>query len=543
LEDFPTFVDKHPEIEQLYQDSNWPDVPKNWTHEEASLMMIDAALAHLGLAIDVHDLDQPLKQIGDGIDARSMRSKPEISVQQFGNKEEGVFATDELDSTILTSRDWIFVKECIWGKPIPDIEAVLGPGFHGRTDEHQDWLYEIVSNRHSGLDVDKVDYYARDRRRAMREAGEIDKVMIEEAIVAWAPCTNPKTCFRCRQEKYSVMSPGIANDNLRNKHLMICYPDKMIGASMNFFKTRFELHSIIYKHKTNVGVAYMISDILCLADPHFLVSTTPFQGTGGAINASGNAKTEYDYLPLSRAMMNPMSYLRMRDSVIDQIEATTCPELEPARKLVHRLWSRDLYKCVTTKVLKIHKIAKDRRIWELSSSGIIHDIVDLKAQHDDGEGGTIELVGRDVIVDKCQIHHGQKHQDPISKMRFVEKSQLNKLSSPHYKDLPEAKVVNTDEYDSFLPRTLMECSLRIYCRDTSKVDLLRHAFELWWDSIHDEMEMTEEPKPHHPAHEVAILSQETDDEDDYSNDMANPINYNFGGGDNRTSNFPLCSPN
>jgi deoxynucleoside triphosphate triphosphohydrolase SAMHD1 len=322
---------------------------------------------------------------------------------------------------------------------------------------------------------------------------------------------------------------------------------------MNFFKTRFELHSTIYKHKTNVGVAYMMSDILCLADPHFLVSTAPIEGTGGSTSASGAAKTDYDFLPLSRAMMHPMSYLRLRDSVLDTIEASTSPELEPARKLFYRLWFRDLYKCVTTKVLKVHKVAKDRRIWELSSSGIVKDIVDFKAKHDDGNGGTIELIERDVIVDKCQIHHGQKHQDPILKMRFVEKSQLNKLSSTNYKELPEAKIVNTDEYDSYLPRSLMECSLRIYCRDTSKVDLLRHAFELWWDSIHDEMEMTEEPKKqngrkndwHQQVHEVAILSQETDDddEDDDQNGNANPVDYNFGGADDGSSYPPWCSPN
>ena len=549
LVDLPTFLARNPSVQKLYQESNFPDVPKGWTHERASLMMIDAALAYLGLAIDIHNLDLPLQQIGNGIDALSMRAKPEQPSSHFGSGENNM-VVEVNDDTILTSRDWIFVKECIWGKPIPEIEAIYGPGFHGRTGEHQDWLYDIVANRHSGLDVDKVDYYARDRRRALREAGEIDKVMIEEAIVAWAPCTNQKTCFRCRFHKHSPSDKS--NDKLRNKHLMICYPDKMVGASMNFFKTRFELHSIIYKHKTNIGVAYMISDILCLADPHFLVSIAPFSGMSGSTNFTGAAKPEYEYLPLSRAMLHPMSYLRMRDSVIDQIESSTLPELEPARKLIHRLWSRDLYKCAATKVLKIQKVAKDRRIWELSPTGIVKDIVDLKAQHDDGHGGTIQLVEHDVIVDKCQIHHGQKHQDPLSKMRFVEKSQLNKISTNDYKELPEAKVVNDDEYDSFLPRTLMECSLRIYCRDTSKIDLLRHAFELWWDSINDEMEITAEPKsqngkknePHRQQEqqEVAILSQETDDEGDDPDTVVDPVKYKFGGGDE--SPFPpWCSPN
>jgi hypothetical protein len=188
-------------------------------------------------------------------------------------------------------------------------------------------------------------------------------------------------------------------------------------------------------------------------------------------------------------------------------------------------------------------VNKDRRIWELSSSGIVKDIVDLKAQHDDGNGGTIELIEYDVIVDKCQIHHGQKHQDPISKMRFVEKSQLNKLSTTNYKELPEARVVNPDEYDSYLPCTLMECSLRIYCRDTSKVDLLRHAFELWWDSILDEMEMTDEPEKQNGHNEIAILSQETDDEDEDPNEIVNPANYNFAASNDGSSYPPWCSPN
>jgi deoxynucleoside triphosphate triphosphohydrolase SAMHD1 len=295
----------------------------------------------------------------------------------------------------------------------------------------------------------------------------------------------------------------------------------------------------------------MISDILCLADPHLQVSTAPFHGITGYTTTIGITKTEYESLPLSRAMLHPMSYLRLRDAVIALIEASTCPELEPARKLVQRLWSRDLYKCVATKVLKTHKVANDRRIWELSPSGIVKDIVDFKAQHDNGHGGMIQLVEHDVIVDKCQIHHGQKHQDPLSKMRFVEKSQLNKISTNNYKDLPEAKVVNDDEYDSFLPRTLMECSLRIYCRDKRKVDLLRHAFELWWDSIHEEMKVTEEPKLqngnkaewYQENHEVAILSQETDDEDDDQSQILNPVNYKFGEDDDRTSYPPWCSPN
>jgi HD superfamily phosphohydrolase len=513
--DLPQFLRKHPDVQSIYWDAAWPDLPKDWTHEMASLMMIDASLAHLGLAIDMQHLDEPLKQIGNGIDARSMRA----------TRNSPLSTPEEDDSLILTSRDWIFVKECIWGKPIPEIESVRGPGFHGRTQEHQDWLYDIVSNRHSGLDMDKVDYFARDRRRALRDSGEINKVMVEEAIVAWAECSDPTQCHRCQEKK--SFKP--------KKHLMICYPDKMIGPCMNFFKTRFELHSILYKHKTNVAVAFMISDILCLADPYFLISIAPFSQKNAGFN--GAAKPEYDSLPLSRAMLHPLSYLRLRDSVIDQIVATTCEELEPARQLVYRLWSRDLYKCAIAKVLKIHKKnSNDRRIWNLPSAEIAKDIIGLGGVHGSDNGGTFGLKEHDVIVHKCDIHHGRKSQDPLSKMRFVEKSQLNSISCDHYKSLPEAKTVPEDEYDSFLPKTLMECSLRIYCRDSAKVDLLRHAFEAWWDNANSEMDLTEAPaSPHRKKkrHRVPILSQDSDDDTmvEGSYDEANE------------SLPPWCSPN
>jgi deoxynucleoside triphosphate triphosphohydrolase SAMHD1 len=62
---------------------------------------------------------------------------------------------------ILTSRDFIFIKECILGGPLPGEKE-----FIGRPDRSQEWLYDIVSNRRSGLDVDKLDYFARDERLA-----------------------------------------------------------------------------------------------------------------------------------------------------------------------------------------------------------------------------------------------------------------------------------------------------------------------------------------------------------------------------------------
>lgn len=541
----PEYLSKQSAERQREYYQRWPALSHRWSHECASLLMIDAVLEHLGLAVDLRRLDQPLRQIGSGVKATSMRVFDSDLHPHPDNEEEA-----EDSTVILTSRDFVFVKECIWGKPIPAIEAVLGPGFHGRKEEYQDWLYDIVSNRHSGLDVDKVDYYARDQRRALRESGEIDKVMIEEAVVAWAACTDPIQCHRCsRQKKYN----GTNYNNNDNKHLMICYPDKLIGASMEFFKTRFTLHSKIYRHKTNEAVAFMISDILCQADAHFLIPTAPL--TGGQLhrnshfranNAGAQMCGDYDFLPLSRAMLHPGSYLRLRDSVIDQIAATTSPELEGARRLIDRLWSRNLYKCVATKVLRRQRRAADRSIWEKPSDEILREILAFKGTHGGGGGGgdggtnntvVVALNEDDVIVQKCEIHHGQKDQDPLTKMRFLEKGYLNKISVENYRDLPEAVMVDEEEYDSYLPRSLMECSLRIYCKESAKVELLRHLFCLWWQEIHAEMELTVGVG----KGKAMAVTQETDDDEDCNDDDDDDLMEHRM--DRRTSHLPWCSPN
>ena len=148
-----------------------PETMKGWSHEDASLMMIDGMLKHLGLEIDESNLDAPLRQIGDGVDAKVFglwdRSKEPVIGGDDSDSE-----SDDEDSSyhpleplpldeVLTSRDWIFIKECIMGGPLPP-KGVSMDSFKdssqnaeliGRPDNHKEFLYDLVSNRHSGLDV------------------------------------------------------------------------------------------------------------------------------------------------------------------------------------------------------------------------------------------------------------------------------------------------------------------------------------------------------------------------------------------------------
>jgi deoxynucleoside triphosphate triphosphohydrolase SAMHD1 len=93
----PKYLDANPHLKVQYDDCKHLEVPEHWTHEDSSLIMVDAALAELGLEIDEKNLDRPLKQIESGskkIDATTIR----------------VFRPPHVQDSILTSRDFIFIK-------------------------------------------------------------------------------------------------------------------------------------------------------------------------------------------------------------------------------------------------------------------------------------------------------------------------------------------------------------------------------------------------------------------------------------------------
>ncbi|GKY93885.1 hypothetical protein MPSEU_000355400 [Mayamaea pseudoterrestris] len=472
----PEYLDKNPELKACYDDvdmtasdsDDFMAEMRGWRHEQASLMMLDAALEFLGLCIDLKHLDEPLKQIGDGIDRLSMKvyngngHNNGKSAATNGNKLTHI--NDDSES-ILTSRDFVFIKEAIHGGPIPEICEIVGRQcFIGRPAD-KEWLYDIVCNRHSGLDVDKIDYFARDERRAFREAGEIDKVMIEDAFVTWGKCTNSDGCEQCDRRP----SPHMG------EHLMICYPEKMVVATMDFFTKRFKLHSKLYQHKTHCGVARMICDILCLADPHFRI----------AVPSQDNLVPEM--VPISRAMLNARSYRGLHDSVIDQIANTTMVELEPARRLIDRLSCRNLYKCIgEIKCVGEYKSqildrTNECYLWSIPEEEIVHGMLALRGLNHDRK----QLNEGDLFVHKISIHCGQKDHNPVSKVRFLDRRSISKLQNPIV-DLPTAVEVPESTYFASIPRSFISNIIRVYCRDLNKADLAGHVYEQWLENKKEE---------------------------------------------------------
>jgi deoxynucleoside triphosphate triphosphohydrolase SAMHD1 len=503
-----------------YRDCEDLKVPAGWSHERSSLQMIDAALQELGLQIDLKNLDKPLKQIGDGIKADSFRVF----------KPSGL-STEE---AVLTSRDFVFIKECIYGEPLPEVVETLGKrSFMGRTEKSCEWLYDVVNNRHSGLDVDKLDYFARDSLRASAgSGGKIHTKMLEDARVARALCSDPEKCIRCQ---------GIS----KRHHFMICYPSKHVTAAMDFFKTRLLLHKLIYQHKKTVAVGSMICDILCLADPYFRLESR-----------------DGERFPISRAILKSEFLMEVDDNVLHDIYRSKDPRLAEARALILRLRKHDIYKCSVDQALDIdakHTASvlddmedeeerslqdskRDRKIWKMSDreikDGILKELGHWKQDHG---GEPVSLDENEFTVEKYYMHHGKKDQNPLSGMRFFD--EMNEKLTATMEELPIAIPAKECNHRSIIPQSLHQAGVRILCRERTKRALVHQVFLQWFERMaqresggaentpfprvqlpfqqdgnkeDDDDDMDDDDEGH--ARNPVMLSQESDAEDDDDDD-------------------------
>lgn len=443
----PKFLEANPDLKKEYDDCKHLETIPHWSHEKSSLLFIDSMLEELGLQIDLNNLDQPLRQIGNGIDANSMR----------------VFKPLVGNDGVLTSRDFVFIKECIYGGPLEGFNY-----FVGRQDRKLEWLYDVVSNRHNGLDVDKIDYFARDHTRAIGKRGIYMK-MITDARVAKGLCSRPEKCPSCKGKSEPEM------------HYMISYPNKHVATVMNFFAHRLELHQSVYQHKKNVVAENMICDILCLADPYLRLQSD----TG-------------EQFPISRAYLKTDFLLRLDDTILSLILHSTDERLREARELCKRLRRHDFYKCAAEAKFKIDReigdiedlegkeledaeeAQRDNLVFNMSESEIESNILESMKQ----TGSYEKIEANDFTVKKYYMHHGAGSKNPLARMRFYDKMDEEQLYEQP-EGLPVAKQIDESKYRPVIPQTFRHVGVRILVRDDSKRDIAYHLFHNWYVGLKD----------------------------------------------------------
>ncbi|XP_023264532.1 deoxynucleoside triphosphate triphosphohydrolase SAMHD1-like, partial [Seriola lalandi dorsalis] len=304
-------------------------------------------------------------------------------------------------------QDMLFIKEMIGGRL--DSNKQKEWPYEGR-DKDKSFLYEIVANKTNGIDVDKFDYFARDCHHL-----GIQNHFDHHRFFKFA-----RVC--------EVEGGG--------KH--ICSRDKEMHNLYAMFYARCSFHRKAYQHKVNKLIETMISEAFVKADKHIKI-----KGSGGKI------------FTLSTAIDDMEAYTKLTDRVFEDILHSSSPELEDARKILNRIITRDLYKCVAKVETGTAEITKE----------VIQKWEDELAKEPD------RLTPDDFEVVTTSLDYGNKDEDPISCVYFYSKNEPNK-----------AFQCSGEKVSRLLPKNFSEKFIRIYCKtnDENSLDVAKDCVRRWF---------------------------------------------------------------
>ncbi|KAI6661570.1 Deoxynucleoside triphosphate triphosphohydrolase SAMHD1-like [Oopsacas minuta] len=312
----------------------------------------------------------------------------------------------------LNENDISFVKEMISNKPGGDLTNEWP--YIGRGKE-KSFLYDIVANKGTGMDVDKWDYIERD------------------AYYLGVP--NSFDSSRLMKFMRVIEVDGV---------LQICLRDKALNDVYEMYATRAKLSRNAYFHKTVKGIELMLCDAFVLADPYLKIPT-----------ADTNR-----FVTLSGASKDPIAFSLVNDSILHAIMLSPDPNLDEAKSIINRIMKRELYPLIG-KMYLVNKMVK-------SDVEITKEICSYQSQLN------IELekplLPEDLKIESLMIHFGMKQKNPIDKLYFFSKSDINK-----------AFLIPKSELSYMLPSNFGEYIFRVYCRrnETVYINRAKDCFRLW----------------------------------------------------------------
>ncbi|XP_055508216.1 deoxynucleoside triphosphate triphosphohydrolase SAMHD1-like [Leucoraja erinacea] len=329
-----------------------------------------------------HDLGHgPFSHLFDGkfipLTRKDLKWKHEdASLTMF----EHLITSNGLEATLLSyglvlPEDLKFIKEQIRGPATRGDRVGVDPKgsewpYKGRPRE-KGFLYEIVANKRTGIDVDKWDYFARDcHHLGIRNNFDLERFL--------------KFARVCEVGK--------------RKH--ICTRDKEVGDLYNMFHTRNTLHRRAYQHRVGNIIGCMITEAMVLADPHIQIS-----GAGGKIYT------------ISTAIDDMEAYTKLTDNIFEQILYSSKPELWEARKILNNVLCRRLYKWIGQTQPAAEAMIEQEEFNELANQiAAVAPSTSLE----------VKLGPEDFIVNVVQMDYGMAEKDPINKVRFYCKNNPNR---------------------------------------------------------------------------------------------------------------------
>eukprot|EP00117_Sycon_ciliatum_P003898 scpid93023/ scgid8498/ SAM domain and HD domain-containing protein 1; Dendritic cell-derived IFNG-induced protein; Monocyte protein 5 len=351
------------------------DSQSDWRHEDASVNM----LRHM---IEVNELQQAFFERG------------------------------------ISEQDVIFIEEMIAG-PQHGQDSDRDWKYEGRGKD-KSFLYEIIANKRTGIDVDKWDYFARD-------------------------CHHLGIANMFDYRRFMQFARVIEVE----KTLRICTRDKEVGNLYDMFHTRDALHRRAYQHKTSNIIETMICEAFSKANDHFFLP-----GKDGK------------KVKMSEAIYDMAAYTHLSDRVFYTLLASTEPELKETRQILQAVQRRHLYRCVSQS-----NAPTEKTFSTFDAPRLARAIVKAVPESYLSERHLPVLTEGDVCVQIVNFSYGMRHEDPIDRMRFYQKDQPNKASK-----------VRREQVSRMLPDNFLEQNIRLYIRDSQDRDKQRSAswcFQQW----------------------------------------------------------------
>ncbi|XP_071151529.1 deoxynucleoside triphosphate triphosphohydrolase SAMHD1-like [Mytilus edulis] len=207
-----------------------------------------------------------------------------------------------------------FKKDLIKGKFIFIKDLIKGKPSSPEKKNARSYMYEIVANKRNEIDVDKMDYFARDCHGLGMKSNFDHLRFISQCRVMFLERSD---------------NPDESTIAVRDKEEYNLY---------ELFQTRIGLFRSAYYHRVNKAIELMLTDALVLANDHLPIPT----------DKSLSGKT----VKMSEAYQDMSAYEKLTDSIVDVILMSTNEKLTEAKTLIKRIYKRQLYKCVGSTATK-----------------------------------------------------------------------------------------------------------------------------------------------------------------------------------------------
>ncbi|KAF8768005.1 Deoxynucleoside triphosphate like protein [Argiope bruennichi] len=311
-------------------------------------------------------------------------------------------------------------------------------------DGSRAFLYQIVNNDDSGLDVDKWDYFLRD------------------CHYLGLPCSFEYE--RLIQFAKVFMVDGKSQ---------ICFRDKVLESVYNVFRTRSNLHRLAYQHKVCMITERMFLDAFLIVD-------------GKCTGPTGETLHFWDW-SMSAAYSQGENlkkalerYCTLTDSVIFFcLKYASQPDVKKAADIVKAIEKRSskangFYQHVGLKILP----------YFVSEADIANGFCQLLPAANERvlslfiNGGTIEkniepVNSDDICICVVPVNWGKGDKNPVESVLFYSK---DSVFTNHSSDISQVSAM--------LPKSFQEIQVHVLCRrsDDYASQVARWCFENYWDA-------------------------------------------------------------